>query len=73
MLKPGKTFNLSKQSKRFMATIVNAEDRNAYKRAMIQAQLASEIVIKSAPRDKNAPRGTANYNTTSTSATPSAE
>jgi HEPN domain-containing protein len=73
MLKPGKTFNLSKQSKRFMATIVNAEDRNAYKRAMIQAQLASEIVIKSAPRDKNAPRGTANYNTTSTSATPASE
>ena len=73
MLKPGKTFNLSKQSKRFMATIVNAEDRNAYKRAMIQAQLASEIVIKTPSRDKNAPRGTANYNTTSTSATPSAE
>jgi hypothetical protein len=70
-IKPGKTFNLSKQTKRFMATFVNAEDRNAFKRAMIQAQLASEIVIKTEKRDKNAPRG--NYNTTSNSATPSAE
>jgi HEPN domain-containing protein len=66
MLKPGKTFNLSKQTKRFMATIVKAEDRNAYKNAMIQAQLCSEIVIKSAPRDKNAPRGNANYQTNDT-------
>jgi hypothetical protein len=66
MLKPGKTFNLSKQTKRFMATIVNAEQRNAYKNAMIQAQLCSEIVIKSAPRDKNAPRGNVNYQTNDT-------
>ena len=42
MLKPGKTFNLSKQSKRFMATIVDPHQRGEYKRAMIQAQLASE-------------------------------
>ena len=66
MLKPGKTFNLSKQTKRFMCTIVNPVERNAYKNAMIQAQLASEIVIKSAPRDKNAPRGNANYQTNDT-------
>jgi len=64
MLKPGKTFNLNKQTKRFMATFTNAEDRNHFKRMMIDAQLCSEIVIKSAPRDKNAPRG----NTTSTPA-----
>jgi hypothetical protein len=57
MLKPGKTFNLNKQTKRFMATFTNAEDRNHFKRMMIDAQLCSEIVIKSAPRDKNAPRG----------------
>lgn len=66
MLKPGKTFNLSKQTKRFMATIVNAEQRNAYKNAMIQAQLCSEIIVKSAPRDKNGPRGGANYQTNDT-------
>jgi HEPN domain-containing protein len=66
MLKPGKTFNLSKQTKRFMATIVNAEQRNAYKNAMIQAQLASEIVIKTPTRDKNAPRGNVTYQTNDT-------
>jgi hypothetical protein len=66
IMKPGKTFNLSKQSKRFMATIVNAEERNAFKRAMIQAQLSSEVVVKSAPRDRNAPRGNANYQTNDT-------
>lgn len=45
-MKPGKTFNLSKQTKRFMATMVNAEQRNAFKRAMIQAELAAAIVPK---------------------------
>ena len=59
MLKPGKTFNLNKQTKRFMATFTNAEDRNHFKRMMIDAQLCSEIVIKTAPRDKTAPRGNA--------------
>jgi hypothetical protein len=67
MMKPGKTFKLSKQTKRFMATFVKAEDRNHFKRMMIDAQLCSEIVIKSAPRDRNAPRGgTANYVTNDT-------
>ena len=71
-MKPGKTFNLSKQTKRFMATITNAEDRNAYKRAMIQAQLAAAVVVKREPRDnKGGPRGTG-YTNTATSATPSA-
>jgi hypothetical protein len=71
MLKPGKTFVLSKQTKRFMATFVNAEQRNAFKRAMIQAELASGIVVKSAPRDKNAPRGNTGYqmNDTGTAST----
>ena len=75
MMKPGKTFNLSKQTKRFMATFVNAEERNAYKRAMIQAQLASEVVVKTRERNSNdkRPQGTASYVTTSNSATPSAE
>jgi hypothetical protein len=65
-MKPGKTFNLSKQTKRFMATFVNAEQRNAYKRAMIDAQLCSEIIVKPEKRDRNAPRGTANYQTNDT-------
>jgi hypothetical protein len=66
MMKPGKTFNLSKQTKRFMATFTKAEDRNHYKRMMIDAQLCSEVVVKSAPRDKNASRGTSNYVTNDT-------
>ena len=72
MMKPGKTFNLSKQTKRFMATFVNAEERNAFKRAMIDAQLCSEIVIKTEKRDRNAPRGNASYQTndTGTASTP---
>jgi hypothetical protein len=57
MLKPGKTFNLDKQTKRFMCTFVDPVARNAFKRAMIDAQLCSEIVIKTQQRDKNAPRG----------------
>ena len=56
-MKPGKTFKLSKQTKRFMCTIVDPVARNDFKRAMIQAELAAAIVIKTAPRDKSAPRG----------------
>jgi len=50
------------------------DQRHAWKRACIDAELCSKIVVKSAPRDKNAPRGggTANYTVTSNSATPTA-
>jgi hypothetical protein len=41
-LKADKNFKIAKQTKRLMATLVNAEDRNAYKRAMISAQLSEE-------------------------------
>jgi hypothetical protein len=71
-MKPGKTFNLSKQTKRFMATIVDPVARHAYKNAMIQAELAAAVVVKREPRDnKGGARGTGYTNTTS-SATPSA-
>ena len=50
MLKPSKTFKLSKQTKRFMCTYTDAHARGEYKRAMIQAQLESEIVPKREPR-----------------------
>ena len=66
MLKPGKTFNLNKQTKRLMCSIVDPIARNQFKRMMIDAQLCSEIVIKTPTRDKNAPRGTANYQTNDT-------
>jgi hypothetical protein len=66
-IKPGKTFNLSKRTKMIMATIANKEDRDQFKNMMIQAQLASEVVVKREPRsDKNAPRGTADYVTNDT-------
>ncbi len=59
MLKPSKTFKLNKQTKRFMATIVNAEERNAFKRGMIDAQLQSEIVVKPDKKDRGSrPQGT---------------
>ena len=68
MLKPNKTFKLSKTTKRMLCSIVNTEQRNQYKRMMIDAQLCSEIVVKTPQRDKNAPRGagTANYVTNDT-------
>jgi hypothetical protein len=53
MLKPNKTFKLEKQTKRFMATMVDPVMRNAYKNMMIQAQLQSEIV----PKREKKPRG----------------
>ena len=66
-MKPGKTFKLSKTTKRMLCSIVNTEQRNQYKRMMIDAQLCSEIVVKTPQRDKNAPRGgTANYVTNDT-------
>ena len=70
MLKPGKTFVLNKTAKRMIALMKGstAEQRNQYKRMMIDAQLCSEIVVKTPTRDKNAPRGTSNYQVTDTSA-----
>jgi hypothetical protein len=47
------------------------DQRHAWKRACIDAELCSKIVVKSAPRDKNAPRGNTNYqmNDTGTAST----
>jgi hypothetical protein len=72
-MKPGKTFKLSKTTKRMIGLMkgATADQRNQYKRMMIDAQLCSEVIIKAPTRDKNAPRGTANYNVTSNSATAS--
>jgi len=57
MLKPNKTFKLSKPTKTILASIVDPVKRSEWKRAMIDAQLCSEIVIKTPTRDKNSPRG----------------
>lgn len=42
-MKPSATFKLSKQSKRLMCSFTNAHERGAFKRAMIQAELAAAI------------------------------
>jgi hypothetical protein len=56
-MKPGKTFNLKKTTKTMLASIADPQKRSEWKRAMIDAQLCSEVVIKTPSRDKNAPRG----------------
>lgn len=64
MLKPHKTFKLSKTTKRMIGLMKGstAEQRNQYKRMMIDAQLCSEIVIKTPARNDRGPaRGNAPY------------
>ena len=62
MLKAHKTFKLSKTTKRMIGLMkgCTAEQRNQYKRMMIDAQLCSEVVIKAPPKDRNA-RGRTGY------------
>jgi len=59
MLKAHKTFKLAKTTKRMIALMKGstAEQRNQFKHMMIDAQLASEVVVKTPTRDKSAPRG----------------
>jgi hypothetical protein len=57
MLKPNKTFKLSKTTKRMLCSITNTEQRNQYKRMMIDAELCAAIVPKSIKSDRGAPRG----------------
>jgi len=66
MLKPNKTFKLSKTTKRMLCSIVNTEQRNQYKRMMIDAELCAAIVPKTVKKES---RPGSNYTTTSTSAT----
>ena len=74
-MKPGKTFKLRKPTKTMLASITDPVKRNEWKHAMIQAQLASEVVVKREPRNDNkgASRGPGTgYTNTATSATPNA-
>jgi hypothetical protein len=70
MIKPNKTFRLSKTTKRMIALMKksSAEQRNQFKRMMIDAQLCSEVVVKAPARDRSAPRGNNNYQVTESSA-----
>ena len=47
MIKRDKNFKLTKQTKRFMATIVDPIRRNEYKNAMIDAQIIVSVQFKS--------------------------
>lgn len=58
-MRPGKTFNLSKTSKGFMATLLPPQS-HAYKRAMIQAEIAASI--QPPRRERNARGNHANHN-----------
>jgi hypothetical protein len=53
----------------------DAHQAGAWKRAMIDAELCSRVVVKTRDRNSNdkRPQGTTSYVTTSNSATPSAE
>jgi len=54
-IKPGKTFSLSKTSKRMIAMMGGPkEGRDQFKRMMIQAELAAAIVPKARERNKGA-------------------
>lgn len=68
MLKPNKTFRLSKTTKRMIALMkgATADQRNQFKRMMIDAELCAAIVPKTVKKES---RPGSNYNTTSTSAT----
>ena len=69
MLKPTSTYKMSPLLKISLATgkFKDAHARGAWKRACIDAELCSKIIVKTEKRDKNAPRGaTANYVTNDT-------
>jgi hypothetical protein len=64
-MKPGKTFNLSKDSKRQLATYTDMQKRGEWKKCMIEAELFEAVVPKIVKKER--PGG--DYNQTATSAT----
>ena len=70
MLKPTSNYKMSPLLKISLATgkFKDAHQRGAWKRACIDAELCSKIVVKTPQRDRNTPRGggTANYVTNDT-------
>jgi ribosomal protein L4 len=67
-MKPTANYKMSKQTKRTLAlTHFSSEDqRNAWKRAMIDAELCAAIQPKRESKGRNQNSGTANYNTNAT-------
>lgn len=54
MTKPTSTFKMKKQTKRFMATIVDPVMRAEFKRMMIDAQIQSEFKPKTSKAERGA-------------------
>ena len=59
-MKPGSNYKMSSQTKRSLALgkYRNEEDRNAWKRAMIGAELAALVQPKREKTRREAPQGT---------------
>ena len=51
-MRPTSAFRLSKQTKRFMCTIIDPVERHAYKNSMIQAELAAAVRPKATKNDR---------------------
>jgi hypothetical protein len=68
MLKPTSNYRMSSTLKTSLALskFTSLEQRHAWKRACIDAELCSKIVPKREPRDNKRPQGTANYQTNDT-------
>jgi hypothetical protein len=77
MLKPGKTFNMSKTSKRVLAQFTDSHARGQWKRMLIDAELSAAIVVKSPKGDggrrNTAPSGPAGTTGSHAYTTPSVE
>jgi hypothetical protein len=68
MLKPTSNYRMSSTLKTSLALskFTSLEQRHAWKRACIDAELCSKIVPKREPRNDKRPQGTANYQTNDT-------
>ena len=56
-MKPNGNFKLSKTSKRFLATIVNSQQKGMLKQGLIQAELFAAVVPKREPRKERPVNG----------------
>lgn len=50
-MKPNSQYRMSKQSKILIGRAWHRADRGAYRRAVIQAELASKIVVRAKTKD----------------------
>jgi len=51
-MKPGKTFNLSKTSKRMLAQFTDSQERADWKKMMIEAEITAATIPRTA-RERN--------------------